>query len=96
MGRVLIETLVQPVVIEMELVLVENGVGVSLVVDQQPVGALLADAADEPLSIAIRAWGPGRDLDHVDALGDEDGIESSTELAVSIADQEAERGDPFT
>jgi hypothetical protein len=34
-------------------VLVEDGEGVSLVVDQQPVGALFADAANEPLGIAV-------------------------------------------
>jgi hypothetical protein len=44
-GWVLVETRVRPVVVEMVLVLVEDGAGVSLVVDQHPVGALLADAA---------------------------------------------------
>jgi hypothetical protein len=34
-------------------VLVEDGEGVSLVVDQQLVGALFADAANEPLGIAV-------------------------------------------
>jgi hypothetical protein len=51
-------------------ILVEDGAGVSLVVDQHSVGALVADAADEPLGVAVRprlsgqskigsAFGPG-------------------------------------
>jgi hypothetical protein len=35
-GRVLVESLVRPVVGEMALVVVKDGPGVSLVVDQQP------------------------------------------------------------
>jgi hypothetical protein len=53
-GWALVEALVRPVVVEMVLVLVEDGAGVSFVVDQEPVGALGADAADESLGIAIR------------------------------------------
>jgi hypothetical protein len=41
---VLVEALVRAVVIEMAHVLVQDGTGVSLVIDQQPVGALFADA----------------------------------------------------
>jgi hypothetical protein len=41
---VLVEALVRAVVIEMAHVLVQDGAGVSLVIDQQPVGALFADA----------------------------------------------------
>jgi hypothetical protein len=63
-GRVLVESLVRPVVVEMALVLVKDGAGVSFVVDQQPVGALGADAADEPLRIAVRLWCLGRDFDY--------------------------------
>jgi hypothetical protein len=54
-GRwVLVEPLVRPVAIEMAQVLVEGGAGVLLVVDQHPVGALGADAADEPFRVAVR------------------------------------------
>jgi hypothetical protein len=53
-GWALVEALVRPVVVEMALVLVEDGAGVSFVVDQEPVGALGADAADESLGVAIR------------------------------------------
>ncbi|MEA2959623.1 MAG: hypothetical protein QOJ58_5606, partial [Alphaproteobacteria bacterium] len=51
---VLAQALVRAVVIEMAHVLVEHGAGVSFVVDQQPVGALGADAADEPFRVAVR------------------------------------------
>jgi hypothetical protein len=54
---VLAQALVRAVVIEMAHVLVENDAGVSFVVDQQPVGAFGADAADEPFRVAVR---PGR------------------------------------
>lgn len=52
--RVLVEPLVWPVVVEVAHVLVEDGSGVSLVVDQHPVGAFGADAADESFRIAVR------------------------------------------
>jgi hypothetical protein len=51
---VLAQALVRAVVIEMAHVLVERGAGVSFVVDQQPVGAFGADAADEPFCVAVR------------------------------------------
>ena len=89
---VLAQALVRAVVIEVAHVLVEDGAGVSFVVDQHPVGALGADAADEPFRVAVRPGRPGRDLDHVDAFGGEDGIEGVGELGVPVADQEAERG----
>jgi hypothetical protein len=50
---VLIQALVRAVVIEMTHVAVKNNAGVSLVVDQQPVGAFRADAADEPFRVAV-------------------------------------------
>jgi hypothetical protein len=93
---VLAQALVRAVVIDMAYVLVENGAGVSFVVDQQPVGALGADAADEPLCVAVRPGRTGRDLDHGDAFGGEDGVESGGELGVPIADQEAEGADLIT
>ena len=49
----MVEALVRPVVVEMALVVVKDGTSVSFVIDQQPVGALGADAANEPLGIAI-------------------------------------------
>jgi hypothetical protein len=68
------------VVIEMAHILVNDGAGVSLVVDQQSVGALLANVANEPLGIAIRSECLGMDLDRIDDFGGEDGIEGGGEL----------------
>jgi len=79
-GWVLAQALVRAVVIEMVHVLVENGAGVSFVVDQQPVGAFGADAADEPFRVAVRPGRTGRDLHNVDAFGGEDGVEGSGDL----------------
>ena len=90
---VLAEALVRAVVIEVAHVLVNNSVGVSVVVDQQPVGALGADTADEPFRIAVCPWRARRDLDHLDVVGGEDGIEGIGELGVPITDQETERAD---
>ena len=94
--RVLVEPLVWPVVVEVAHVLVEDGLGVSFVVDQHPVGAFGADAADEPVRIAVRPRRPRRDLDHGNAFGAEDGIEGSGECGVPVADQEAQGADLVT
>ena len=52
-GRVLVEALVWAVFVEVAFVLVEDGASVLFVVDQHPVGAFLADAADEPFCITV-------------------------------------------
>jgi hypothetical protein len=82
-----VQALVRAVVIEVANVAVEDAAGVSFVVDQHPVGALGADAADEPFRVAVRLGRAGRDLDHVDALGGEHGIEGISELGIPVADQ---------
>ena len=84
------------VVIEVTLVVVQHDAGVSLVVDQQPVGALLADATNEPFGVAVRLGCLRRDLDHLDIIGGENGIEGGGELGVPVTEQEAERTDPLT
>jgi hypothetical protein len=89
---VLARALVRSVVIEMVHVLFKDTPGVSFVVDQHPIGALGAYAANKPFCIAVRSGYSGRDLDHVDALGAEDCIEGISELGIPIADEEAERG----
>ena len=86
----MIETLMRPVVVEMIHVPVEDSAGVSLVVDQQFIGAFVADAANEPFGEAVCLRRPGRDLDDVDAFGGEDRIECIGELGVPVTDQEAE------
>jgi hypothetical protein len=93
---VLAQALVRAVVIDMAHVLVENGAGVSFVEDQQPVGALGADAADEPFRGAVRPGRTGRDLHNADAFGGEHGVESGGELGIPIADQEVEGADLLT
>jgi hypothetical protein len=66
-GRwVLAQALVRTVVIEMAHVAVVHSLGVSFVVDQQSVSALGADAADEPLRIAV---GPHRRLHLIRMIG---------------------------
>ena len=49
----LVEALVRPVVVEVALVVVEDGAGVLLVADQQPVSALLTHTANEPFRVAV-------------------------------------------
>lgn len=58
----MIQALVQAVVIEVAHVPVKNSSGVSLVVDQQSVGAFGADVADEPFRVGVRSGRPRRDL----------------------------------
>ena len=58
-GRVLVEPLMRAVVIEMMFVLVQDGADVSFVVDQQTVGALLTNTADQPFGITVRPGCPG-------------------------------------
>jgi hypothetical protein len=55
-GRTLLASLVRSVVIEMPNVLVKDCGGVPLVVDQNTVSALCADAAHKSLGVAVRSW----------------------------------------
>jgi hypothetical protein len=82
---------VRPVVIEMAHVQVEHSVGVSFVVDQHPVGAFSADAADESFRVAVCPGTTGRAFDHFDAFAGGHGVEGIGELGVPVADQEATR-----
>lgn len=91
--RVLVKSLVRPVVIEMVDVLVEHSVAVSFVVDQHPVGAFSADAADESFRAAVRPRWPRRSFDDVDTFGGEHGVEGIGERGVPVTDQEAKRAD---
>jgi hypothetical protein len=68
-GWMLAQALVWPVIIEMADVLIKNHVGVACVVNQHPVGAFGADAADEPFRVAVRPGRARRNLDDVDAFG---------------------------
>jgi len=59
---------------------------------QHSVGDLGADAQHEAFGVAVRAWTPRRDLDHLDAGVRHDRVEGSRELTGSIADEEPEPG----
>jgi hypothetical protein len=47
---------------------------------------------NKPFRVAVCPGCPGRDLDDVDALGGEHGIEGGGELAVAVADEEKAPG----
>jgi hypothetical protein len=79
-GWVLVEALVRAVVVEMVDESVEDGAGVSFVIDQDSVGAFLEDAADESFRVAVRAGRPGRDFDDVETLEGEGGVEGGGEF----------------
>jgi hypothetical protein len=58
-GRVLVEALMRSVIIEMAHILVHDGAGVSLVVDQQSVSALLTALSGCLVpGCAEPSWGP--------------------------------------
>jgi hypothetical protein len=82
--RVLVKSLVRPVVIEMAHVLVEHSVGVSFVVDQHPVGAFSADAADESFRVAVRPRRPRRDLDRILTTSMPSEAKTASKVAVNL------------
>src|SRR6266516_5605453 len=59
--------------------------------DQQPAEALGASGADEALRDRLRLRRAHRCPDDLDALAAEDGVEVACELAISVADQKAQR-----
>ena len=64
---------------------------VTAVDEQEPVEALSASGADEAFRDRVGLRRTDRCLDDLDALACEDGVEVAGELAVAVADQEAER-----
>jgi hypothetical protein len=71
----LVAALVWPVIVEVPGVRIEDCRGVAFVVDEDSVGALGPDAADEPFGVAVGLWCPRWDLHCLDALGGEHGVE---------------------
>jgi hypothetical protein len=69
----------------------EDAFEVASVHDQEPVETLGADGADEALGGRVRLRRSHAGLDDLDAFAGEDGVEVPGELAVPVADQEAER-----
>jgi hypothetical protein len=55
-GRAVPAALVWPVVVEVSGVLGEDVCGVAFVVDEDSVGALGPDGADEPFGVAVGSW----------------------------------------
>jgi hypothetical protein len=84
----------RPVIVEVPGVLVEDCRGVAFGADEDPVGALGPDATDEPFNVAVGSWRPRWNLDRLDTLGGEHGIECRAVLGVPVADEEPERRDP--
>jgi hypothetical protein len=68
----------------------EHALEVAAVHDQEPVETLSADGADEALGDCVRSWGSHRRLDDADGFAGENSVEVAGELAVAVADQEAE------
>src|SRR5712692_1911446 len=64
---------------------------VASVHDQEPVEAFGAGGADEALCDRVRVRRSNGRLDDLDPFACEDGVEVAGELAVAIADQEANR-----
>jgi hypothetical protein len=93
-GCALVSGLVRSMSVVMPRVLGQDPGCVALVVDQDAVGALGTDGADEPLGITVRMWSAWRCLDDRDVLAAEHGVEARGERGVPVPDEEAERGDP--
>jgi hypothetical protein len=91
----LVEALMRPVLVEASGICVEDRDGVRLVVDQHPVGALLSDAADEPLGVAVRPRRAGRDLDDLHVLAREHCVEHLGAFRVPITKEEPEGTGPL-
>ena len=63
--------------------------------NQEPIETVAADRADPALSESVRVRRAKRCADDLDALALEDLVEGATELAVTVMDQEANRGRAF-
>ena len=68
----------------------EHAFEVSAVHDQEPVEAFAAHGPDEAFSDRVRSRRSHRCLDDADAFARKDGVEVPAELAVAVANQEAE------
>ena len=79
---------VRPLVVVVPNVLVENALKVTSTPDQHPVQALLPHGSYPPLSEGVGVRRLDRRLDGLDAVGGEDGVEGTGELAVAVTDEE--------
>jgi hypothetical protein len=87
---------VRSAVVVVGYVAVQHCSQVVFVDDEQPVGDLAPDGADEPLGITVGSRTPWRDLHDLDTGVGEDGVERSGDLAGPVADQEPEVSGPTT
>src|SRR6266511_5090861 len=92
--RLLAECPVRAMLVEMPDVSDEHVVEVAAADNQQSIEALATDAADPALGVCSRLGRPYRRLNHTDALGAEDLVEITSELAVAVADEKP-RPDAF-
>jgi hypothetical protein len=90
--RSLIERSVGPVSVVVPHVLGQDVHQVTLVVDQEPVGAFSAGGAHPALCERVRDRGPRWGAQYPQAEGGEDVIEAGDELGVAVAQEELERG----
>jgi len=88
-GCALVSGLVRSMIIVMPRIFGQDPGGVVLMIDQDTVGALGADGADEPLGIAVRSRGLRRCLDDRDVFAAEHSVECASELGIPVADEEA-------
>jgi hypothetical protein len=82
---------VRPVSVVVGGVEAEHVLEMAAVDDQNPVEALAAEGADPTLGIGVRVWGSDGRADDLYILTAEDVIESATEFAIAIVEQEPER-----
>jgi hypothetical protein len=90
-GRPQVECAVRPLPVVVVDVDAQHAFEVAAVEDQQPVEALGAHGFDEALGDRVRFGRANRRPDDLDAFAAEDAVEVTRELAVAIADQEANR-----
>src|SRR5215218_2255152 len=89
-AELLVERPVWPVRVVVKRVDTNHALEMAAADDQQPVEALAAHASHPALGVRPRPWRPHRRLDDMDAFGAEDLVEVARELAVAIANQEAD------
>src|SRR6266540_1924381 len=94
-GRPQVECAVRPLPVVVVDVDTQHAFEVAAVEDQQPVEALGAHGSDEALGDRVRFGRANRRPDDLDAFATEDVVEVTRELAVAIADQEANRSRSF-
>ena len=76
-------------------VLLQHGAQMSFPGNEHPVGAFGPGGEDPALREGIRSWALGRDLERFDAFAGERRVEGVGELAVAVADQEAQLAGPL-